>query len=81
MKGMKSIILLIFTMAFIAVSMNAASAAVNVFVNATMPYDVLYQGDMVSANITIKNNENFPVRVYSVGVHYDWMPTKCDLFR
>ncbi len=75
MKGMKTIILLIFTMAFIAISMNVASAAVNVYVNATMPYDVLYQGDMVSANITVKNNENFPVRIYSVGVHYDWMPT------
>jgi len=51
-----------------------ASAAVNVFVNATMPYDVLYKGDIVSANVTVKNNENFPVRIYSVGVHYDWMP-------
>ncbi|MGA9141171.1 MAG: PGF-CTERM sorting domain-containing protein, partial [Methanocella sp.] len=22
---------------------------------------------------TVKNNENFPVRVYKIGVHYDWM--------
>ncbi|HTY90848.1 MAG TPA: hypothetical protein VMC84_06690 [Methanocella sp.] len=74
MKGMKSVILLMILMAFIAVSADGASAAVNVFVNATMPYDVLYQGQIVSANVTVKNNENFPVRVYSVGVHYDWMP-------
>ncbi len=74
MKGMKSIILLIFAMAFIAVSIDVASASVNVYVNATMPYDVLYQGDIVSANVTLTNNENFPVRIYSIGVHYDWMP-------
>jgi HEPN domain-containing protein len=74
MKGMKSVILLIVIMALIAIGADTASAAVNVFVNATMPYDVLYQGQMVSANVTVKNNENFPVRVYSIGVHYDWMP-------
>lgn len=73
MKGMKSIILLVLIMAFIAITVNTASAAVNVFVNATMPYDVLYQGEIISANVTVKNNENFPIRIYSVGVHYDWM--------
>jgi hypothetical protein len=74
MKGMKPIILLILIMAFIAIGVDAANAAVNVYVNATMPYDILYQGEIVSANVTVKNNENFPVRIYSVGVHYDWMP-------
>lgn len=74
MKGKTSVILLIIFMVFIAFGADMASAAVNVFVNATMPYDVLYQGEIVSANVTVKNNENFPVRVYSVGVHYDWMP-------
>src|SRR3974377_45384 len=74
MKGMKTILVLILTLAFIVISAGIASAAVNVSVNATMPYDVLYQGDITSANITVKNNENFPVRIYSIGVHYDWMP-------
>jgi hypothetical protein len=74
MKGMKSIILIIMTVALLALSINVANAAVNVFVNATMPYSVLYQGSMVSANLTVTNNENFPVRIYSIGVHYDWMP-------
>lgn len=74
MKGMKLIILLILIMALIAIGVDTASAAVNVYVNATMPYDVLYQGQIISANVTVKNNENFPVRIYSVGVHYDWMP-------
>jgi|GEM_PF-4045201 len=75
MKGMKTILVLILIFAFMVISAGIASAAVNVYVNATMPYDVLYQGDITSANITVKNNENFPVRIYSIGVHYDWMPT------
>ncbi len=74
MKGIRAIILPIILMAFIVLAAGTASAAVNVFVNATMPYDVLYKGEIVSANVTVKNNENFPVRIYSVGVHYDWMP-------
>jgi hypothetical protein len=74
MKGMKTIILLIFIMALIAIGADTASAAVNVFINATMPYDILYQGQIISANVTVKNNENFPIRINSVGVHYDWMP-------
>ncbi len=74
MKGLKYVTLLIFIVAFAAFSINMAGAAVNVYINATMPYDILYRGEMSAANVTIKNNENFPVRVYSVGVHYDWMP-------
>lgn len=74
MKGMKSIILLLMIMAFITVSIGMATAAVNVYVSATMPYSVLYQGDMTSANLSIQNNENYPVRIYAVGVNYDWMP-------
>lgn len=74
MKGTRLVILLIFIVILIAIGVDTASAAVNVYVNATMPYEVLYQGQIISANVTVKNNENFPVRIYSVGVHYDWMP-------
>lgn len=80
MKGIKSVAILILIGAFIAVGINTANAAVNVYINATMPYDVLYQGEVVSANITVKNNENFPVRIYSVGAHYDWMPANALTF-
>jgi hypothetical protein len=74
MKGLKYVTLLIFIMAFATFSIDMAGAAVNVYINATMPYDILYSGEMSSATVTIKNNENFPIRVYSVGVHYEWMP-------
>jgi hypothetical protein len=74
MKGMKTIILLMLVMALIVIGADAATAAVNVYVNATMPYDIIYQGQIISANVTVENNENFPVRIYSAGAHYDWMP-------
>lgn len=73
MKGFKSVILPILLLAFVGLGTGVAGATINVFVNATTPYDVLYQGQIASANVTVKNNENFPVRIYSVGVHYDWM--------
>jgi hypothetical protein len=38
-----------------------------------MPTDTLLQGQVIAADLTVKNNENFPVRIYKIGVHYDWM--------
>lgn len=73
MKGMKLLIVSIILIAFVAIAAGPASAAINVYVNTTTPSNVIYQGHLSSENITIKNNENFPLRIYSVGAHYDWM--------
>jgi hypothetical protein len=51
-----------------------AHAATDLAVNASIPSGTLLQGQVVAADVTLENNENFPVRVYKIGVHYDWMP-------
>lgn len=78
MKGLKLLLLSILILAAVITITGQADAATNVFVNGSLPNNTLYQGQVYSLNLTVKNNENFPVRIYSVGVNYDWM--KSDIF-
>ena len=55
-----------------------ANAATNVYVNGSLPNNTLFQGQVYGLNLTVTNNENYQVRIYSVGVNYDWM--KSDTF-
>jgi HEPN domain-containing protein len=78
MKGLKLLLLSILILAAVITITGQADAATNVFVNGSLPNNTLYQGQVYSLNLTVKNNENYPVRIYSVGVNYDWM--KSDIF-
>jgi len=51
-----------------------AGASSNVSVNLSLPTDSLLQGQVMAADLDIRNNEDYSVRIYKVGVHYDWMP-------
>lgn len=51
-----------------------ASASANITVNMSMPSGSLLQGQVMAADLVVDNNENYPVRIYKIGVHYDWMP-------
>lgn len=78
MKGLRLLSVgIVFLVTTIMIA-GQADAATNVFVNGSLPNNTLYQGQVYGLNLTITNNENYPVRVYSVGVNYDWM--KSDIF-
>jgi hypothetical protein len=71
---MKSLIIVLFVAFFAAMTLvPQAQASANLSVNASVPAGTLLQGQVLAVDLTIKNNENFPVRVYKIGVHYDWM--------
>ncbi|CAJ37845.1 hypothetical protein RRC65 [Methanocella arvoryzae MRE50] len=50
------------------------ATAANVSVNMSLPSGTLLQGQIMAADLAVHNNENYPVRLYTIGVHYDWMP-------
>ncbi len=78
MKGLRLLSVgILFLVAVITIA-GHADAATNVFVNGSLPNNTLFQGQVYGLNLTITNNENYPVRVNSVGVNYDWM--KSDIF-
>lgn len=78
MKGLKLLLVIMILIVSAIVLAGQAEAATNVYVNGTIPNDAMYQGQIYGVNLTIQNNENFPVRIYSAGVNYDWM--KSDVF-
>ncbi len=71
MKGLTIVLFIAFFAAMILVPQARASADLSI--NASVPSDTLLSGQVLSADLSVKNNENFPVRVYKIGVHYDWM--------
>ncbi|MGA9140717.1 MAG: hypothetical protein WBZ29_10860, partial [Methanocella sp.] len=71
MKGLTIVLFIAFCVALTLVPQ--AHAYANLSVNASVPSGTLLQGQVLAADMTVKNNENFPVRVYKIGVHYDWM--------
>jgi hypothetical protein len=74
MKGLLALfIMLVMTLVAFTALMPVANASSNVMVNGTVPTGTLYQGQTIGVDVSIKNNENYPVRIYKVGVHYDWM--------
>ncbi|MGE5556945.1 MAG: hypothetical protein ACM3QV_00275 [Caulobacteraceae bacterium] len=73
MKGLILLLLLTVTLTAVVVSIQQAEAAANVFVNGTIPSGSLQQGQVGCVNLSIRNNENFPIIAYKVGIHYDWM--------
>lgn len=72
MKGWQLLFLITLPLVLIAIVPDS-QASTNVAVNATIPSDKLLQGQITTTDIVIINNENFPVRIYKIGVHYDWM--------
>ncbi len=78
MKGLRLLSVGILFLVSMIMIIGPVNAATNVFVNGSLPNNTLYQGQVYGLNLTITNNENYPVRVYSVGVNYDWM--KPDIF-
>lgn len=71
---MKGLTIVLFVAFFAALALiPQAQASANLSVNASVPTGTLLQGQVIAADLTIKNNENFPVRIYKIGVHYDWM--------
>ena len=78
MKGLRLLSVGILFLVSVITIAGQADAATNVFVNGSLPNNTLYQGQVYGLNLTITNNENYPVRVNSVGVNYDWM--KSDIF-
>jgi hypothetical protein len=78
MKGLRLLSVGILFLVSVIMIIGPVNAATNVFVNGSLPNNTLFQGQVYGLNLTITNNENYPVRVYSVGVNYDWM--KSDIF-
>ena len=78
MKGLRLLLVGILFLVSMITIMGQADAATNIFVNGSLPNNTLYQGQVYGLNLTVTNNENYPVQIYSVGVNYDWM--KSDIF-
>lgn len=78
MKGLRLLLVGILFLVSVITIMGQADAATNIFVNGSLPNNTLYQGQVYGLNLTVTNNENYPVQIYSVGINYDWM--KSDIF-
>ncbi|WP_424356640.1 hypothetical protein [Methanocella sp. MCL-LM] len=73
MNGRILLLLSVLLIGLSALTASAAAAA-NVSVNMSLPSGTLLQGQVMAADLAVYNNENYPVRIYNIGVHYDWMP-------
>ena len=73
MKGLKLVLVCVLLFASLVAIVGQVEAATNIYVNGSLPNNTLFQGQVRSINLTIANNENYDVRIYSVGINYDWM--------